>query len=405
MAKTKFSGTKPDKPSTIITSTFMNSIFQTDGGHRHDGEDEDGHSSKILPSRDIDARTGNPRDGYVLTVQSNGTCNWEALPEVDIPEIPELPPVPVYSMPVFPQIESINGTLRSGISWSGTTLSVNHGTFTMLGTLRYSINPDLKKSFTLSASKIYHLRFSYNGYQNTQYWKSIAPSGTASESFYLGDLSDTSSTGYNRYNLNSYHAYFDSKYDDMLVATIVTNSSANVSDYIFYINKIDGFYKQIDLASVNLGQNGFYYYPRYDKFYAIARSFVANIDFWIEWRIKGAQYAYAHLRYYNPGNNIVTLLDNFGEGLVTQEGNISEQKTIGFTSSASGIFQIGRHSELDVFAVSYGQKIDQEYVINKGGIAITEVKHSQPFISAHYLYRDLYTGAYGLDPKRPWFEL
>jgi len=32
---------------TVVTSAFMNSLYNTDGGHKHDGIDKDGHAGKI----------------------------------------------------------------------------------------------------------------------------------------------------------------------------------------------------------------------------------------------------------------------------------------------------------------------------------------------------------------------
>jgi microcystin-dependent protein len=39
--------TKFEPIGTVVTSAFMNSIYKTDGGHKHDGIDSDGHASKI----------------------------------------------------------------------------------------------------------------------------------------------------------------------------------------------------------------------------------------------------------------------------------------------------------------------------------------------------------------------
>ena len=41
MAKTDFQN------GTVVTSTFLDTIYQTNGGHKHDGVDDDGHASKI----------------------------------------------------------------------------------------------------------------------------------------------------------------------------------------------------------------------------------------------------------------------------------------------------------------------------------------------------------------------
>lgn len=42
MAKTDF------EHGTTVTSTFLDTIYKTSGGHKHDGVDEDGHAEKIL---------------------------------------------------------------------------------------------------------------------------------------------------------------------------------------------------------------------------------------------------------------------------------------------------------------------------------------------------------------------
>jgi len=39
---------------TVVTSAFMNSVYKTDGGHKHDGGDSDGHAGKITDA-ELDA--------------------------------------------------------------------------------------------------------------------------------------------------------------------------------------------------------------------------------------------------------------------------------------------------------------------------------------------------------------
>lgn len=49
MAKTNFSNGNASQGvlGTVVSAEFMNSMFATNGGHKHDGADNDGHAGKI----------------------------------------------------------------------------------------------------------------------------------------------------------------------------------------------------------------------------------------------------------------------------------------------------------------------------------------------------------------------
>lgn len=68
MAKTNFSDGNASQGvlGTVVTAEFMNALFETNGGHKHDGVDDDGHAGKInlatetegqLPATSVDLST------------------------------------------------------------------------------------------------------------------------------------------------------------------------------------------------------------------------------------------------------------------------------------------------------------------------------------------------------------
>ncbi|HEY3346630.1 MAG TPA: glycosyl hydrolase family 28-related protein, partial [Nitrospirota bacterium] len=43
------------QPGATVPSSFLNTVYYTGGGHRHDGEDADGHAGRIDPSTEINS--------------------------------------------------------------------------------------------------------------------------------------------------------------------------------------------------------------------------------------------------------------------------------------------------------------------------------------------------------------
>lgn len=71
MAKTNF------VHGTTVTSTFLNSIYNTSGGHKHDGVDEEGHAGKILLTNTAEVTGRLPISNIDITPDfiSGGRCS------------------------------------------------------------------------------------------------------------------------------------------------------------------------------------------------------------------------------------------------------------------------------------------------------------------------------------------
>lgn len=114
-------------------------------------------------------------------------------------------------LPIYPFAQTTDGKLPVDAG-SGQVSLVSGNTFLHRGIFQVTTPA---QNFATSANKIYHLRWS------------------SSSGYALRDLSDS---GYNSGAQPEYSAVFDSSYDDMLIARVVTNES-NVSTITTLINK------------------------------------------------------------------------------------------------------------------------------------------------------------------------
>jgi hypothetical protein len=115
-------------------------------------------------------------------------------------------------IPIFPEVDSTDGKITVSQPATGTVRIPAGTTF-----LHRGIYPvvTVLTDFTTNASKVYHLRWSYaDGYA----------------------LKDLSNTTYNPGTLAENDPSFDSKFDDMLIARVTTNSS-NVATITNLVNK------------------------------------------------------------------------------------------------------------------------------------------------------------------------
>lgn len=53
--------------TTLVTASFLNKLYRTDGGHKHDGIDSDGHASKIDLRSEI---TAGPNGSFTIPVDN-----------------------------------------------------------------------------------------------------------------------------------------------------------------------------------------------------------------------------------------------------------------------------------------------------------------------------------------------
>jgi hypothetical protein len=119
-------------------------------------------------------------------------------------------------LPVFPEVTTNNGVIPVFAPSTGTVRVPASATIMHRGIRPFtSVETDL----ATQASKNYHLRWT--------------PTGPSSGTYVLKDLADPA---YNPTVASESNAAFDSTYDDMLVARIVTNSS-NVAAITNLINK------------------------------------------------------------------------------------------------------------------------------------------------------------------------
>ena len=143
-------------------------------------------------------------------------------------------------MPIFPEVQTDGGVI--GItSPSAGAIQVPAGSQILhRGIGLYTTS---QQNIATLASKTYHLRWNKD------------------DGFALKDLSDT--FGYNQAALAEDHVNFDSGYDDMLVARIVTNSS-NVASIVHLVNKsiltVNEILSQTAYNSDGLGSAWFEFY-------------------------------------------------------------------------------------------------------------------------------------------------
>ncbi len=119
-------------------------------------------------------------------------------------------PVPASFLlnPIFPHI-TVNGGIMS-VASANAQVSIPAGqTFIHRGGVLYNSSDTAAglRTFSTVANKTYHLRWRYNG---------GAP---------LFALLDLANAGYNPGGLPETHANFDSSFDDMLIARVVTNAA------------------------------------------------------------------------------------------------------------------------------------------------------------------------------------
>jgi len=115
-------------------------------------------------------------------------------------------------LPIFPEVTTNNGVIAVTAPSTGTIRVPASATILHRGIRTYTT---AETDFATSSSKTYHLRWN------------------PTDGFALKDLADT---GYNPTVAAETNAAFDSGYDDMLVARIVTNSS-NVATITNLVNK------------------------------------------------------------------------------------------------------------------------------------------------------------------------
>lgn len=114
-------------------------------------------------------------------------------------------------LPIFPQIGTTDGKMGITSPATGTVRLPGSVTFLHRGIGQYTTSLN---DFATVGSKTYHLRWDF-----------------ATDTYSLEDLSDS---GYNPSALAESDSSFDSSYDDMLIARVVTNSSnvATITDLI-----------------------------------------------------------------------------------------------------------------------------------------------------------------------------
>lgn len=58
MAKTNFTDGDPSQGilGTIVLAAFLNAMFNTNGGHKHDAVDADGHAGKINLATEVEGQ-------------------------------------------------------------------------------------------------------------------------------------------------------------------------------------------------------------------------------------------------------------------------------------------------------------------------------------------------------------
>ena len=135
-------------------------------------------------------------------------------------------------LPIFPEIQTADGRMNVSSPGAGTILVPPAVTFQHRGIYPVSTSdyPEVDRTFVTVASKTYHLRWAYG------------------EGFSLTDVADA---GYNPELLAETDPAFDSTYDDMLIARVVTNSS-NVATITNLANK-NVLRSSISRAAVTIG--------------------------------------------------------------------------------------------------------------------------------------------------------
>lgn len=142
--------------------------------------------------------------------------------------------------PVFPHV-TVNGGLISCPSSNGQVQVAAGQTFVHRGGVLYNSSDVAagSRTFTTVASKTYHLRWRYNG-------------GTPA--FVLCDLADS---GYNPGALAEAHPSFDTGYDDMLIARVVTDAANNPTvTSLLNRSRLSSIGIMTGTEGVLVGQNG-----------------------------------------------------------------------------------------------------------------------------------------------------
>jgi len=116
----------------------------------------------------------------------------------------------------YPEILTTNNIFSITDNSNGTiTINSNQEFFVQDVKLNTSRWGDSERTFSVNASTTYHLRFSLNGKQINNFTPKRL-------SFYIVDVSDTN---YNPNGVDETDTQFDTKYDDMLIAKITTDSN------------------------------------------------------------------------------------------------------------------------------------------------------------------------------------
>lgn len=129
-------------------------------------------------------------------------------------------------LPIFPEVTTNDGVISVTSPSTGTVRVPASATILHRGIQIYTT---VQEDFTTDASKTYHLRWNKD------------------DGFSLKDLADS---GYNPTTAAETNEAFDSSYDDMLVARIVTNSN-NISTITNLINK-DRYKTTVERSSAAL---------------------------------------------------------------------------------------------------------------------------------------------------------
>lgn len=155
----------------------------------------------------------------------------------------------LMNLPFFPEVQNVNGALTFTTSTGQVVVNTGH-TFLHRGHKLYSTSSDFDaaaRTFATAANKTYHLRWYPPGHANAN--PGTYPKGR----FMLRDLADS---GYNPGAGAETLIGFDTAYDDMLVAKVVTNGS-NVPTVTALKNKHSMFLQELIAGSsyANAGLN------------------------------------------------------------------------------------------------------------------------------------------------------
>ncbi|MCO6410108.1 hypothetical protein [Hoeflea alexandrii] len=139
-------------------------------------------------------------------------------------------------LPIFPEIQSADGKMNVTSPSAGTVQVPSAVSFQHRGIYPVSTSDYIEddRTFTTLANKTYHLRW------------------TPTDGFSLEDLADS---GYNPSVLAESNVAFDSAYDDMLVARVVTDAS-NVATITNLVNRDRLFFTEVTSGTPASGPSG-----------------------------------------------------------------------------------------------------------------------------------------------------